>query len=91
MQELLLKIPDIVQVIALFLMCLVLIATVVVRLTPSKTDDEKLSAFANGLVKVLSWLPTIGINPKTQALQKAYEELKGQQEPQAKDESSKAA
>jgi hypothetical protein len=81
MQELLLKIPDFVQVFALIGMVLSLTATVVVRLTPSKTDDETVSGFVAKFLKVLHWLPTIGINPQTKKLQEAYEELKAKNEP----------
>lgn len=76
MQELLTKIPDVIQLIALLGMVLTMLATVIVRLTPNKIDDEKVGAFAEKLNKILHWLPTIGVNPKTQALEKAYEELK---------------
>lgn len=81
MQELLLKIPDFVQVIALLGMVISLTATVVVRITPSTTDDEKVSAVVAKFLKVLAWLPTIGVNPQTKKLQEAYEELKAKNEP----------
>lgn len=80
MQELLMKVPDIIQVIALFGMVISLVATVVVRLTPSKTDDEQVSNFVAKFMKVLAWLPTIGVNPQTKKLQEAYEELKAKQD-----------
>jgi predicted PurR-regulated permease PerM len=80
MQELLMKIPDIVQVIALLGMVVSILATIVVRLTPSTTDDEKVSAIITKFMKVLQWLPTIGVNPQTKKLQEAYEELKAKQD-----------
>jgi len=80
MQELLMKVPDIIQVIALIGMVISLLATVVVRLTPSTTDDEKVSAIIAKFMKVLAWLPTIGVNPQTKKLQEAYEELKAKQD-----------
>lgn len=80
MQELLMKIPDIIQVIALLGMVLSITATVVVRLTPSKTDDEKVSDIVSKFMKVLQWLPTLGVNPQTKKLQEAYEELKAKQD-----------
>ncbi len=76
MQDLLTKIPDVIHLIALLGMAVTILATILVRLTPSKTDDEAVGAFAEKLNKVLHWLPTIGINPKTKALEEAYEELK---------------
>jgi len=80
MQELLMKVPDIIQVIALLGMVVSILATIVVRLTPSTTDDEKVSAIIAKFMKVLQWLPTIGVNPQTKKLQEAYEELKAKQD-----------
>lgn len=80
MQELLMKIPDIIQVVALLGMVISIAATIVVRLTPSTTDDEKVSAIIAKFMKVLQWLPTIGVNPQTKKLQEAYEELKAKQD-----------
>jgi len=80
MQELLMKVPDIIQVIALLGMVASILATIVVRLTPSTTDDEKVNAIIAKFMKVLQWLPTIGVNPQTKKLQEAYEELKAKQD-----------
>lgn len=80
MQELLMKIPDFIQVFALFGMIISILATVIVRLTPSTTDDEKVNAVISKFMKVLQWLPTIGVNPQTKKLQEAYEELKAKQD-----------
>lgn len=80
MQELLMKVPDIIQVIALLGMVVSILATIVVRLTPSTTDDEKVSAIIAKFMKVLQWLPTVGVNPQTKKLQEAYEELKAKQD-----------
>ena len=80
MQELLMKVPDIIQVVALLGMVISIAATIVVRLTPSTTDDEKVSAIIAKFMKVLQWLPTIGVNPQTKKLQEAYEELRAKQD-----------
>ena len=80
MQELLMKIPDFIEVFALFGMIISILATVIVRLTPSTTDDEKVNAVISKFMKVLQWLPTIGVNPQTKKLQEAYEELKAKQD-----------
>ena len=80
MQELLMKVPDIIQVIALLGMVVSILATIVVRLTPSTTDDEKVSAIIAKFMKVLQWLPTNGVSPQTKKLQEAYEELKAKQD-----------
>lgn len=55
---------------------LVIIATVVVRITPTKSDDEKLNKFLGKFHKVVSWLPTIGINPKTKEMEEWFEKNK---------------
>jgi hypothetical protein len=80
MHPLLEKIPDIIQLIALLGMALSVLATILVRITPSKADDEKVDAIVQKFQKVLHWLPTIGVNPNTKKLQEAYEELKKQSE-----------
>jgi hypothetical protein len=80
MQEFLQKIPDWIQAVALLGMSISLLATVLVRLTPSKTDDEQVAIWVEKLQKVLHWLPTIGVNPNTKKLQEAYEELKAKSE-----------
>lgn len=84
MEELLQKIPDLIQAVSLIGMVISILATIIVRLTPSKTDDEKLSAFMQKFLKVLAWLPTIGVNPQTKKLQEAYEELKAKYDNQNK-------
>jgi DNA polymerase I-like protein with 3'-5' exonuclease and polymerase domains len=80
MQEILQKIPDWIEAIALLGMSLSILATVLVRLTPSKADDEKVDEFIKKFQKVLHWMPTIGVNPNTKKLQEAYDELKAKSE-----------
>lgn len=48
---------------------LVAVATVVVRITPTKSDDEKLDKILTKVHKIFSYLPTLGINPKTKELE----------------------
>lgn len=88
--EILLKVPDWLQVIALVLMAIVVLATVAVRvaavvakMTENTADDEKVAKaqelvnkVAEGLMKFLHLFPTLGKNPRTQQLEKAYQELK---------------
>ena len=76
MEQYLEKVPAVVQMISMILMSLTILATVVVRLAPHKIDDDKLTKFAGTLIKVLNWMPTIGLNPKTKELQQAYEALR---------------
>jgi hypothetical protein len=48
---------------------LVIMATAIVRLTPTKSDDKKLSEILVKVHKLFSYLPTMGINPKTKELE----------------------
>jgi len=52
------------------------IATVVVKITPTPKDDEALSKFMIYYQKLLAWMPTIGVNPRTKNLLEFYEENK---------------
>ena len=76
MEQILTKIPDVIQMISLFLTMITLLATVIVRLTPSKADDEYLSNFTKWWLKMLKIMPTLGINPQTKKLEEALYELR---------------
>lgn len=52
----------------------VIVATVIVRLTPTKSDDRKLNAFLKRFHSVLAFFPTVGVNPQTRELKKKAEE-----------------
>lgn len=56
-------------------MSLVVVASLIVRITPTDKDDVLVDSFKNKLLKVLSWLPTFGVNPRTKALEVALKEL----------------
>lgn len=75
MEEFLKQIPSVVQMIALAMAVLVILATLVARIIPGQADDEKVGRVAKGVMAVLAWLPTIGVNPRTQKLEEAYREL----------------
>jgi hypothetical protein len=75
MENFLNQIPNYVEMIALALMGLVILATIVVRLTPSKLDDASVGKITAMIVKIIAWLPTIGLNPRTKKLEDAYKEL----------------
>lgn len=75
MSELLGKIPDFIEAFALLGMVVSIGATILVRLTPSKTDDEKVGKVVEKLQKLLSYLPTFGINPRTQLMEQQLKEL----------------
>lgn len=76
MDQLLTNIPAVVQALSLGLTSLTILATVVVRLTPSKTDDLAVGKFSSKLMAMLRWLPTLGVNPQTKKLEEALYELK---------------
>jgi hypothetical protein len=52
------------------------LATIVVRITPSPKDDEIVHGFTKYFYKFLHFLPTIGVNPQTKKLEEAIEEAK---------------
>jgi hypothetical protein len=85
MENLLIKIPDAIQLISLILTILTLAATVIVRLTPTKTDDIAVGKFSKVLLKVLTWLPTLGINPRTKKLEEEIYELREKTNPGVSD------
>jgi hypothetical protein len=55
---------------------LVIFATVIVKLTPDPKDDLAVDSLANTFFQLISYLPTIGINPRTKKLEEAYKDLK---------------
>ena len=70
------NLPTYIDYLSQGVLALVIIATIIVRLTPSPKDDEKLDSFVTKLRKWMSYLPTFGINPKTKELEKKIDELK---------------
>lgn len=68
-------IPDWIEAISLVLMGLTFVATAVARLTPTKSDDEKLARFSSGVLRVVSFLPTLGVNPRTKKMEEALKEI----------------
>lgn len=79
MSEILGKIPDFVEAFALLGMLISIMATVIVQLTPTKADDEKLNKIVIKLQKILAYMPTIGINPRTKLLEQQLKELQDKQ------------
>ena len=68
-------IPGYIVILCQFLGGLVILATMVVRLTPSKEDDVKVALYTSKFLKFVSWLPTIGVNPKTKKLEEYLKSL----------------
>lgn len=79
MEQILQSVPDWLEMAALVLMAVVVLATVVARITPTEADDEAVGAVAKWVIKIVQFLPTIGVNPKTKKLQEALDEIKAQQ------------
>jgi hypothetical protein len=54
---------------------LVLLATVIVRITPTKADDKKLDDVLKKVHKFMALFPTVGRNPRTKELEKKGESV----------------
>jgi len=76
MEELVAKVPAWIQAISLVLSGIVVVATAIAQLTPTEKDDAVVGKFKILSDKLVHWLPTLGINPKTKELQKKVEESK---------------
>lgn len=83
MEQIMGQLPDIISNICVVVGAITLIATVIVKLTPGKKDDERVLEYASKFWKLISYLPTIGINPRTKKLEEAYKEMT-----ESKDEAS---
>lgn len=46
------------------------IATIVAHLTPNPKDDGVVKKIATAVFKIIAYMPTIGVNPKTKELEK---------------------
>lgn len=75
MDEIFSKLPEYLRMGAEVLGSIAVLATVLVRLTPNPKDDSKVNKIVGILFKVVSYLPTIGINPKTKKLEEAVKEF----------------
>lgn len=77
MAELLVKLPQYLGGLLEVLGGLVLIASAIVRFTPSLKDDEYLAKGEGFLYKIMAWLPTLGINPNTKKMKELLEKMGG--------------
>lgn len=66
-------IPDVIAALVVF-------ATVLVRVTPTKKDDAPVLSLGGKIWKAIQWLPTVGVNPQTKALKAAYDEARAKLE-----------
>lgn len=76
LNQLLVDLPMYLMLLCQFLGALSIAATVVVKLTPSPKDDEKVGKYVGMIWKFVSYMPTLGVNPKTEHLEKALKSLK---------------
>jgi hypothetical protein len=76
MDGLIQKVLALVDPISQGLFALVILLTIIAKLTPNKKDDEIASKAGKLLLKFFNFLPKFGVNPSTKKLEAAYEELK---------------
>lgn len=76
MDEIIIKIQEYAPVVLQALGGLVIVATAIVRVTPSPKDDGVVKEIAEKVFKVAGYLPTLGINPNTKKIEDAYKDLK---------------
>lgn len=65
-----------IEIISQLVFALVIVATLFVRITPSEKDNEVLHTWVVKIQKWMSYLPTLGVNPRTKKLEEALEDLK---------------
>jgi hypothetical protein len=66
---------EILNDLALVVFSLTIVATIIVRITPDKADDEKVDILVKKLHFLFQYLPTWGVNPKSKALEEAYKQI----------------
>lgn len=76
MFEFLQNLEPMIQVLSEVLLGLVITATSISRVVAKGKHMSKVDGFASKLLKVIQYLPTFGINPKTKELEEAYKEVK---------------
>ncbi len=65
-----------IEIISEIIAGVVVVATIVARITPSPKDDEQVSKVKSYLLMILRILPTFGVNPETKRHEKALKESK---------------
>lgn len=72
------KAPLIVDLVSHAILFMVVTATIVVRITPTKADDKKLNEILKTVHKFMAYMPTLGRNPQTKQLEKLAEDASKQ-------------
>jgi len=75
MDSLLANIPKWIELVCLTVTALVAVATIIVRLPYFKRYESKVVGVQTKVQKVLAWLPTIGVNPRTKELEEKIKEV----------------
>lgn len=70
------------QNVSMLLTAVMILATIFVRLTPTADDDAKVNSFVLKLQDLMKYLPTLGVNPKTQKLEEALKALQEEKKPE---------
>ena len=68
MEEFLAKLPEYVDTLSTVLSVIVIIATALVRIPGLNKHSKDVNKVVGYIQKVLSWLPTLGLNPSTKSL-----------------------
>lgn len=79
MDDIILKVQEYLPAVLQVIGAIVIAATAIVKVTPSPKDDIAADSIANKFFKAISYLPTIGINPRTKKIEEAYKDLAGKQ------------
>ena len=74
-QEILAQLPIYLSAVCQVIGGIAIVATAIVQLTKSKSDDKAVSKAIRKVLKLMSYLPTIGINPNTKKLEDAAKSL----------------
>ena len=76
MMEIIQKAVEYGQPIAELLGWIAVLATFVIRMPFLKADPTKVDGFVATIQKAIAWLPTIGLNPRTDHMEAAIKEMK---------------
>lgn len=75
MEEIIARLPEYLKMLAEAIGAIAILATVVARLTPDPKDDGKVKKVTDKVFKVVGYLPTIGVNPRTKKMEEAMKDL----------------
>lgn len=70
MEEIIAKLPGYLEQASIYLSVLTAVATALVRLPVMAKYEKQVGGAVGFIRKVLSWLPTLGVNPRTKELEK---------------------